>query len=394
MLTKLNVQNFRSIESCDVEFAPITIFFGPTSGGKSTLFYALLVLRNFILNPNQALDGLFNLGFQNLGGFEACIFNHNASKTLALTAHFGGRRSYGVHLRKADADIVENSEFLEMKSKVSIPYGANQSWPFPHTEKDEEFLINWNGFASTVSSKSGTPEAQARAVSIAEALNAPVEAIKRADVCPHRRGFFKPSYSPAPLTPTPTSEDEVATLVINDQNSPPRISINTVEIFDRDFRTFTPPGTATTFLQTTEQKGARVPGLLVNDGFGANQVVYMLAKIHRPDVETVLIEEPEIHLHPTVIRKFARVVTHLATEESKQLLFTTHSAEFLLSILACVKERLLHPEQLRCYHVARERKQTIFNPEPVSEDGQISGGLSSFMEGELEDIKSFLSVSE
>jgi len=73
MLTKLTVQNFRSIERCEIDLAPITIFFGPTSAGKSTLFYALLVLRNFILNPNQAIDGLFNLGFQNLGGFEACI---------------------------------------------------------------------------------------------------------------------------------------------------------------------------------------------------------------------------------------------------------------------------------------------------------------------------------
>ncbi len=394
MLTKLSVENFRSIENCDVEFAPITIFFGPTSAGKSTLFYALLVLRNFILNPNQALDGLFNLGFLNLGGFEACVFNHVVTKTLGVTAHFGENRSYGVHFRKADADIIENSEFLKMNAKVPIPYGANQAWPFPYVERDEEFAINWNGFASTVSSKSGTPEAQSKAVGIAEALNAPVEAIKHVDVSPHRRGFFKPSYSPAPLTPTPTSEDEVATLVINDQNSPPRISIDTVEIFDRDFRTFTPPGTATTFLQTTEQKGARVPGLLVNDGFGVNQVVYMLAKIHRPDVETVLIEEPEIHLHPTVIRKFARVLARLATEESKQLAFTTHSEQFVLSILACVKEKLLHPEQLRCYHVSRERKQTIFNHAPVSDDGQISGGLSSFMEGELQDIKSFLSVRE
>ena len=394
MLKKLSVQNFRSIEDCDVAFGPITVFFGPTSTGKSTLFYALLVLRNFILNPNQALDGLFNLGFQDLGGFDACIFDHGVSKTLGVTAQFGDRRSYGVHFRKADAEIVQASEFFPMKVNVSIPYGANQSWPFAYSEAEEEFAINWNGFASTVSSKSSTPEAQAKAATIAKALNSMVEAIKRIEVCPHRRGFFKPSYSPAPLTPTPTSEDEVATLVINDQNLPPRISINTVEIFDRDFRTFTQSGTATTFLQTTEQKGARIPGLLVNDGFGVNQVVYMLAKIHRQDVKTILIEEPEIHLHPTVIRKFARVLAHLATEEAKQLIFTTHSEQFLLSLLACVKENLLRSDDVRCYYVSREKKRTTFAHEVVSDEGQISGGLSSFVEGELQDVKTFLSVPD
>lgn len=405
MLTKLNVQNFRSIESCEVDFGPITVFFGPTAAGKSTLFYALLVLRNFILNPGQPVDGLFQLGFQNLGGFEACIFNHQVSKVLAIKASFGERSSYAVHFRKAEADIYEEAEVARVSAKVPIPYGANQSFSFVYqhlpsvndpddvvNEAAEEFAINWNGFASTVSSKSGSAEAQAIAVRIAEVLNSPVEAIKRVDVCPHRRGFFKPNYSATPLTPTPTTEDEVATLIVNDQNAPPRISINTMEIFDRDFRIYTPPGTATTYLQTTEQTGARVPGLLVNDGFGVNQIVYMLAKIHRPETETILIEEPEVHLHPTVIRKFARVVTHLATQEEKQMIFTTHSEQFVFSLLACVKEGLLKPGQLRCYHVTRERKQTIFTPESVSSEGQLSGGLASFMEGELQDIKMFLSA--
>lgn len=393
MLTQLKINNFRSIESCNVEFAPITIFYGPTSAGKSTLFYALLVLRNFILNPNQAIDGLFNIGFQNLGGFDACVFNHAPGKEVGVMASFG-KRGYTVVFQKTEAAIMEESEFGTMGLKVPIPYPANQTAPFPYSEKDEEFLINWNGFASTVSSKTAVPEAQARAVAIAQALNAPAEAIKRVDICPHRRGFFKPTYTATPLTPTPTSEDEVATLIINDPNTAPRISINTIEIFDRDFRTHTVPGTATTLFQTTEQTAARVPGFLVNDGFGVNQVVYMLAKIHRPETETVFIEEPEIHLHPTVIRKFARVLVRLATEEGKQMAFTTHSADFLVALLACVKEKLLSPQQLRCYHVSREKKQTIFNYEPVTDDGQISGGLSSFVQGELQDFKSFLSVGE
>jgi len=395
MLSRLEVQNFRSIETSDVRFGPITILFGPTSSGKSTLLYALLALRNFIINPNQAIDGFLNLGFQNLGGFDATVFNHNDQKAIGVAASFddnGGASNYGIRLAKTEAEISTEVDSIKMNAKVPIPYGLNQSWPIELTIDEETFTINWNGFACTTAPKAATPGAQSKAVLLAAKLNAPVESIKAIDVCPHRRGFFKPSYTPVPLTPNPTGEDEVATLIINDQNSPPRISIDTVEIFDRDFRTYTPPGTATTFFQTTEQTGARVPGLLVNDGFGVNQIVYMLAKIHRPGVQTVFIEEPEVHLHPTVIRKFARVIARLASDDGKQFIFTTHSEQFLLSVLGCVAEGVLQPEQLSCYHVSRNKKKTEFKKEDVSKDGQISGGLASFMEAELEDIKTFLKV--
>lgn len=396
MLSRLSVKNFRSIESAEVRIAPLTILFGPTSSGKSSLFYAVMTVRNFLANANQAPDAFFNLGFLNLGGFEACVFDHQTSKTISIAAEFANSESgsYGVGLRKADADILARVEKFKMSAKVPIPYGLNQTWPFEYEAGGTNFTVNWNGIAATVAPKAAaTPSTQAAAIEVAGQLNAPVEALKRIDICPHRRGFFKPNYTAVPLTATPTSEDEVATLIINDQHAPARISIDTVEIFDRDFRTYTPPGTATTFLQTTEVKGARVPALVVNDGFGVNQVIYMLAKIHRPDVRTVLIEEPEVHLHPTVIRRFARVIARLVKEDEKQLVFTTHSAEFLLAILACVREGLIKSSDVLCHQVSRSGKKTTFTEEEVSDQGQIAGGLASFMEGELEDIKTFLGAS-
>lgn len=409
MISKLAVRNFRSVENANVDLGPITVFFGPTSAGKSSLFYALLMLRNFILNPNQVVDGFFNLGFQNLGGFEACVFNHDMSRTIGVDVVIDKGDSYGISLGKTTADIHSNVWIAEASrtetttddsdlwieaNGLPIPYAAAQMKAIDATVEGEEYSVSWNGFAVTVTSKSGTPDAQRRALEIAERVNRPVEAIRRVDICPHKRGFFKSSYSPVAVSPTPTAEDEVASLIINDPNAPPRISINTTEIFDRDFRTYTAPGTATTFLQTTEQRGARVPGYLVNDGFGVNQVVYMLAKIHRPEARTILIEEPEVHLHPTVVREFARVLVRLAHDEDKQLVFTTHSEQFLLSLLACVKERLLAPSSLKCYYASRERRSTVFALEPVSDEGQISGGLSSFVEAELKDVKTFLSMSD
>jgi predicted ATPase len=395
MLSRLNIRNFRSIGEAQLTFGPITVFFGPTSAGKSSVFYSLLTLRNFVLNPNQPADSFFNLGFQNLGGFEECVFNHAANRRLSVEAEFPGHVStgwYGFHLGQNEAEIHSTVHNIDLRTSVPIPYAANRTWSQSFTEAGQEYSINWNGIASTVSPASPAPETLHRATEIAERLNAPVDSITRIDICPHRRGFFKPNYTLVSPGVTPTTEDEVASLIISDPRAPARISGDIGEIFGRDFRIQTPPGTATTFFQTTEMKGARVPGLLVNDGFGVNQVIYMLAKIHRPGVSTVLIEEPEVHLHPTAIRSFARALARIVKEEEKQVVFTTHSEQFLLSLLACVKDRDLQYSDLVCYHTKRDGKATRFEREFVSSDGQIEGGLSSFVEAELQDMKTFLGV--
>lgn len=395
MLQRIKVGNFRSIERCDVELGPITIFFGPTAAGKSSLLYAVLALRNFVLNPTQAIDGLFNLGFQNLGGLEACVFNHDISKELLVGLnyrHSGTQGEYTFGFQKTEAELSLTTPELAMSGKVSLPYGLNQSFTFPYKGDDgDEFTVTWNGITSAVAANAPTAATQARAQALASVLNFSVEALRRVDVAPHKRGFFKPNYTPGATSPTPTSEDEVASIIINDKELPGRISPCAEDIFDRDFRTYTVPGTAIVYFQTTDKK-ARMPGYLVNDGYGVNQVIYILAKLLRLDVDTLLIEEPEVHLHPTVIRKFARVLCTLVKEERKQLVLTTHSEQFLFSILTCVKERLIAPADVRCYHVTRERKTTVFEEQAVRENGQLEGGLSSFVEAELEDLKNYLSL--
>src|SRR5256885_7165441 len=187
MLSRLSVKNFRSIESAEVRSAPITFLFGSSSSGKSSLFYALLALRNFLANANQAPDAFVNLGFLNLGGFEACVIDHQTSKTLSIIAEFANEDngSYGVGFRKADADIVARIEKFKMSAKVPIPYGLNQTWPFEYTTGGTTFTVNWNGIAATVSPKAAaTANTQAAATEVAGQLNAPVEALKRIDICP------------------------------------------------------------------------------------------------------------------------------------------------------------------------------------------------------------------
>lgn len=393
MMNKIKISNFRSIENVEVEVAPLTVLYGPTGSGKSSLLYALGVLKNFIINPNQHLDGLFNLEFMNLGGFDNCVFNQDKEKPIKISFSID-TGEYGFSLSKGSADIFFNSEIIEMKNKISIPYALNQNFTYTTKMPEEkgEYNVNWNGISSSVSPKQDTAETQQYAMNISQTLNQVPEYIKKIDIAPHKRGFFKPQYSPAQVSLNPVSEDEMASIIINDPNLAPKISVDLETILNRDFRLYTPPGTATVFFQSTD-KLSRTPTYLVNEGFGVNQIVYILAKIHRPDIRTILIEEPEVHLHPSMIRALVKTLCAIIKEEEKQILLTTHSEVFVSSILVAVRKKDIVSKDVKCYLVEKERKTTTFKEQKINEDGQIEGGLSSFMKGELEDLKVFFGKS-
>lgn len=237
----------------------------------------------------------------------------------------------------------------------------------------------------------GSPEGQEHASRIERELNRIAEMIRETDIAPQRRGFYKPTYSPTPLSPLPWSDDEVASMIISDQFLAPRISVRAERIVDRDFRIYIPPGTALAFLQSTE-KATVTPSLLVNDGYGVNQIIYLLAKLLRPQAHVVLIEEPEVHLHPAVQRKLAREMGRIVQEEEKQVLLTTHSETFVSSLLALVAEGSFPARDLALYFCEKQGWHTNFTRQAVNEDGQVEGGLRSFLEAELEDLKKILGL--
>lgn len=391
MLKKIIIQNFRSIEEAQITLAPITVVYGPTSSGKSSLLYSMLVLRNFVNNPNRQADGLFHLGFIDLGGFEACVFNHEGLRQISISIEYtNGAKpaSYGLAFSKTEGRIRQTIGEFAMEATVNIPYGLNQTFPFAYTENEEEYTVNWNGVVCSILPTKPTAETQKRAQEIAALFNGSIEILKTIDIAPHRRGFFKPQYTPASLTLIPTTDEEVATIIINDQHMPGRISTYTEEIFNRDFRTHVIPGTAIFTLLSTDKK-ARIPVNIVNEGFGVNQIDYILSKMLRIDVNTILIEEPEVHLHPVVLRNFARALSTFIKEERKQVICTTHSEQFMVALLVAVADGLLKPDDIQCYLTTKEGKRTNFKKQEVSKDGRIEGGLSSFIEAQVDDLKRF-----
>src|SRR2546427_3240730 len=283
---RMEIRNFRSVKEQNIDLRPITVVYGPNAAGKSSVLYALLTLKNIVLNPNQNPGGFFNFGFVSLGGLEQVVFDHKAQEEigLGLTLNINGTRLEHQVAFQAQSGrfrlslTQEKREFkLELALPVTFPYPGNQQAQQTATIKDKALPVNWNGILATVQSPSQDAETIALANDLATALNFGLEMLRSVVVVPVKRGFTKPLYSVVAVPPLAITEDEIATTLSADKYLVSKVSNYLESIVERDFRVHVQPGTAVFTLDVMDKKTG-IGTELVNDGFGVNQLVYILAR--------------------------------------------------------------------------------------------------------------------
>ena len=76
---------------------------------------------------------------------------------------------------------------------------------------------------------------------------------------------------------------------------------------------------------------------VTGEGFGSNTLIQLLHQLITAEKgATVLIEEPEIHLHPKAQADLAEVLAETAKAEDKQIIMTTHSEHLVERLLLLV----------------------------------------------------------
>jgi hypothetical protein len=90
--------------------------------------------------------------------------------------------------------------------------------------------------------------------------------------------------------------------------------------------------------------------LLTEVGFGISQVLPVLTLLYYVEEgSTVLLEQPEIHLHPLAQTALADVVLSVALHRNVQVIVESHSEHFLLRLQRRIAEMAATPEQVRLY---------------------------------------------
>lgn len=102
-LTSLTLANFRSFkEPQTIEFAPVTLLFGPNSVGKSSVLMALAYIQQILRKGHCDPQHLDALGGKKIGGFRSLVYGQDLESTISIKIGFEGASSifeeYGTYV--------------------------------------------------------------------------------------------------------------------------------------------------------------------------------------------------------------------------------------------------------------------------------------------------------
>ena len=83
MLHRIGLQNFKCWRELDIELAPITLFFGVNSSGKTAILESLLMLKQTAsgFDPGQHINfGGRERDYVDLGSYRDVVYGHNETE--------------------------------------------------------------------------------------------------------------------------------------------------------------------------------------------------------------------------------------------------------------------------------------------------------------------------
>ena len=137
-----------------------------------------------------------------------------------------------------------------------------------------------------------------------------------------------------------------------------------------------------------------VPTALPEVGFGVSQVLPALVLLYYvPEGSTVLMEQPEIHLHPAVQSGLADVMLNVATVRNLQIVVESHSEHLMRRLQRRVAEERASSEDVKLYFVSSNRGTAQLSDLRLNQWGEIQNWPEHFFGDEMGEIAAITEAS-
>ncbi len=398
MLTRLRLENFKSwADTQDISLKPITAFFGANSSGKTSLLQALLLLKQTAASSDRGL--VFHFGDKNtpvdLGDFNSIVHAHDTDNILKISLDWKLQKPFKIVDTNSKQSFVESEDLkfavatraaaerqrkplivAEMSYRVgNSVFGMRPTMRPTKGTKYDFFnegagfeLVQSRGRAWDIPSPDkcyGFPDKVRANFQNAGFLNdlqlALEERLKNLYYLGPLRAYPERRYPWSGAQPIDMGQagESVVDAILASRERGEKISRGrgyrklTLEQYVaqllkdlgliHDFRV-EPLAEGSPVFEVRVRKSPNSSEVLITDvGFGVSQILPVLVLcFYVPEGSTVILEQPEIHLHPAIQAGLADVFIDAWKKRGVQILIESHS-EYLLNRLQrrIAEERIL-----------------------------------------------------
>ena len=132
---------------------------------------------------------------------------------------------------------------------------------------------------------------------------------------------------------------------------------------------------------------ASEPVSLVDVGFGVSQILPVLVLVYYvPEDSIIIMEQPEIHLHPSAQSGLADVLLQVAHHRKLSIIVESHSEHLLRRFQRRVAEGQYEAQDIKLYFCDRAKGRSILQDLQVNKFGEIHNWPQNFFGDELSEI--------
>lgn len=432
MLTRLKFENFKSWPAADMQCGKITGIFGTNSSGKTSLLQFLLLMKQTKDATDRATALELNGDLVELGTFSDAIHKHDADRALTWRMEFGLEKplvlsaAFGTETRevaRGDRLGISASVLAGQRTAprtTSLGYFLNEA-AFTLKQKNgpgSQFDIEENGTAdgfrfirnqgrawqlpSPIRSYAFPDQARTyyqNSTFLSDLEKSYETVLDRIFYLGPLREYPKRDYLWARSKPTDvgkqgeraidailaaTDADERLNLKYKGPKKPfQQIVAHWLRhlglIEDFEVREIAENSNRWQAWVRTKKAGSTV--LLTDVGFGISQVVPVITLLlYVPEGSTVLLEQPEIHLHPLAQAALADVIIYAATHRKVQVILESHSEHLLLRLQRRIAENeVISSNDVKLYFCDAPRGESKLMELELNLFGNITNWPSQFM---------------
>ena len=444
MLKKLRIRNFKGWKDTgDIRMAPISLFFGANSSGKSSIGQLLMMLKQTVESPDR--KAVFYPGGKNsavqLGSYQEMVFHRNPEKKIAFDyrwsltedlkfknprtdQNFSGDEldfSAEVELSDTTKNLLQVSEFkyrLLSKDEQSLSIGMSRksdkreydvsceqyklvkekmrAWPLKDVVRFYGFpdeVVAYYQNADFVQDLNFAHEKLFNSIFYLGPLRTKAERLYTwGGITPESVGFTGENTVAAILA----ARDRRISLGYKKWAKPLEeiIALQLTEMgLIEDFKVRPISTQRQEYEVKVSTKGSRDSVDLPDVGFGISQVLPVLVQcFYAPAGSIILMEQPEIHLHPNAQSALADVMIDVINsredgdDRNIQLIIETHSEHFLRRLQRRIAEDALPQEKVSAYFANIAKTPATLEPLQIDDVGNVKNWPENFFGDEMGDI--------